>query len=335
MVGAQREATRPRLAGPDSAAARVRVAYLRVLPCVLLFAPLGSAWGQPGPAHKPAARDAHGAPAKAGHPVVLPAHRRGDTGKPADTTKLHDISKIEDATTGAVSEERKVVPIAPAPAAPAPAAPPEGPVVPAETPDTPTASPVSSEEKTAPTAEDTAAIAAKLAAAAAKLAATAARLAATAEKLAAAAQANAAKPGRPAPGESPTAAGPPRESTTPSESAAAREPTPPPKAEPVLPGKPEAVTLDEAVLDQIRLEIKSRLPYFQACADASRRRGSSEVRRVTATWTIAADGAIKEMKVDGVPDPLLATCITRMGSHAFTVQPGTELTIPAPILFVR
>jgi hypothetical protein len=158
-----------------------------------------------------------------------------------------------------------------------------------------------------------------------RLAATAAKLAAAAEKLAAAAvQANAARSNAK-----------PQATATASRQSPAPGAAPAPTAQPSLPVTPETVALDEAVLDQIRLEIKRRLPYFQACADAARRRGSAEVRRVAATWTIAADGAIKEMKVDGVPDPQLAACITRMGRQPFTVQPGTELTIPTPIVFVR
>jgi hypothetical protein len=344
------------------------VACLVILPCMLLFAPESQAWAQQGSAGKapadtpaaqppaggevpapmqkkparksgPDARQEHGPPPKAGQPVRLPAHREGDTGKPADTTKLHDVSRIEDASAGIVREEHRIVPIAPAPFAPAAAAtplsPPERQVVPVVEPAAPTDESVPAVENTVTSAEETAATAVKLATAAAKLAATAAKLAATAAKLAAAAQANAAKSGQRTPGSSPAAGTLPRVSTAPAVAPTAREPTPPAKPQPAVPEKPETVTLDEAVFDQIRGEIKRRLPYFQACADAARRRGSSDVRRVSATWTIAADGAIKEMKVDGVPDPQLATCITRMGSHPFAVQPGTELTIPTPIVFVR
>ncbi len=93
--------------------------------------------------------------------------------------------------------------------------------------------------------------------------------------------------------------------------------------------------LDADALDQIRLEIKARLPYFQACADAARRRGSPDVRRVQATWWVAADGVIKELKLEGVLDPMLAACITRMGSRPFEIKPGAELMVPTPIVFVR
>ena len=97
----------------------------------------------------------------------------------------------------------------------------------------------------------------------------------------------------------------------------------------------DATVLDPAVFDQIRAEIRSRLPYFQACAEAARRRGSPDVRRVQATWFIAADGTIKELKLEDLPDPRLVLCITRMGALPFPVAPGGELTIPTPIVFVR
>ena len=271
----------------------------------------------------------------------LPTYHQGDTGKVVDPSRPHGEAKIEEAPAGAVPEERMVVPIAPAPFAPAtlapaktPAAPPERQVVPVENPEAPMAAPLPPVQE--PTSgKQPSAAAAKLAATAAKLAATAAQLAEIATKLAAAAaQASAPQASRPAHGESPAAA------TAPTEGAPTAAPTalqhvPPPEPRPAGEANPATVTLDEAVFDQIRLEIKSRLPYFQACADAARRRGSAEVRRVQATWTIAADGAIKEMKVEGVPDAQLATCITRMGSRPFKVQPGTELTIPTPIVFVR
>jgi hypothetical protein len=237
--------------------------------------------------------------------VRLPAYRRGDTGKLVDTSRPHGDAKIEEAPAGVVPEERMVVPIPPAP------------------------EPLTSAAKPSATAAKLAATAAQLAATAAKLAATAAKLAATA------AQASATESSRTAHGESPVAGTAPTARTPPTAAPTAMEAAPLPETPPALAAKPETVMLDEAVFDQFRLEIKNRLPFFQACADASRRRGSSEVRRVQATWTIAADGTIKEMKVDDVPDAQLATCITRMGSHPFAVRPGTELTIPTPIVFVR
>jgi hypothetical protein len=308
----------------------------------------------PAPARRPPGRkavpDAQSArqhPRKTVPSVSLPARRRVDRGKGTETGALLGDAKIDKAQNRLVPEEHVIAPIVPAPFAPAPAAtplaPPERPVLPVGKPATPRAEPVlpventvTSAEQTATTAAETAATAEKLAAAAAKLAATAEKLAAIAEKLAvAAAQANAARSSRVARGERPAAALPPKASTAPTVAPAGREQASPPQTQPAVPEQPEPVVLDEAVFDKIRLEIKSRLPYFQACADAARRRGSAEVRRVTATWTIAADGAIKEMKIDGVPDPQLATCITRMGSHPFAVQPGAELIIPTPIVFVR
>ena len=89
------------------------------------------------------------------------------------------------------------------------------------------------------------------------------------------------------------------------------------------------------VLDLIRLEIKSRLFYFQSCAAAARHRAGPEIRRLQATWFINADGTIKELKIDGMADAELTTCLIRAGSRPFPVQPGVDLTIPTPIVFVR
>lgn len=116
---------------------------------------------------------------------------------------------------------------------------------------------------------------------------------------------------------------------------AAAAPDPPRKPSALAENRPESITLDIELFDRIRREIKGRLPYFQACADAARRRGSPDVRRVQATWCVAADGVIKELRLEGVRDQRLATCITRMGNRPFEVKPGVELTIPTPIVFVR
>jgi hypothetical protein len=99
--------------------------------------------------------------------------------------------------------------------------------------------------------------------------------------------------------------------------------------------RPAPVLSDNEVLDRIRWEIKQRLPYFQACAENARRRTGYEVRRLQATWAIANDGTVRELKVEGVADRQLATCITRVGSRPLTVEPGQALTIPTPIVFVR
>ena len=117
-------------------------------------------------------------------------------------------------------------------------------------------------------------------------------------------------------------------SSQPSQSAA----TPLPK--PTQPSKPEdQVALDP--LDQIRVEIRGRLPAFQACAEAARRRTGLEMRRLQATWFIAADGTIKELKIHDAPDAQLATCLVRAGSRPFSNPPGMDLAIPTPIVFVR
>jgi hypothetical protein len=102
-----------------------------------------------------------------------------------------------------------------------------------------------------------------------------------------------------------------------------------------VPPPEESGMLDGDALDRIRLEIKARLPYFQACADAARRRGSPDVRRLQAIWSVGADGAIKDLKLENVSDAQLTLCIVRMGSRPFTVRPGADLTIPTPIVFVR
>lgn len=89
------------------------------------------------------------------------------------------------------------------------------------------------------------------------------------------------------------------------------------------------------VLSLVRAEIKQRLPYFEGCARSARRRTGVEVRRLQATWSIAPDGVIKSMKVDGIDDPELGACIVRVGFRPFTVHPGVDLVIPTPIVFVR
>ena len=102
------------------------------------------------------------------------------------------------------------------------------------------------------------------------------------------------------------------------------------------PNKAEGqVVLDTTVLDRIRVEIKSRLSFFQACADAARRRSGLEIRRFQATWFITAGGTLKELRIEGVPDAQLAACLTRTGSRPFPIPPGMDLTIPTPIVFVR
>jgi hypothetical protein len=112
------------------------------------------------------------------------------------------------------------------------------------------------------------------------------------------------------------------------------------------PAKPEPASEEEQpstsedrpvpdTLDLIRAEIKSRLPYFQACADGARRRAGLEIHRLQATWFINADGTIKEFRLDEVPDAQLAACLNRAGRRPFPFPPGVDLTIPTPIVFVR
>jgi len=103
---------------------------------------------------------------------------------------------------------------------------------------------------------------------------------------------------------------------------------------------PPSRPIDEQIADMdplvlVRMEIKRRLPYFQGCAKAAQRRSGLEVRRLQATWTIAADGTIKDMKLDGIDDPKLIACILRAGARPFTVHPGLDLVVPTPIVFVR
>jgi len=133
----------------------------------------------------------------------------------------------------------------------------------------------------------------------------------------------------------------PAHATPSKEATAVRPPSPVPpaasdrRAPPVAEG-PDGGAADPEVdvLTLIRLEIKQRLPYFQSCARSARRRGGVDIRRVQATWSIAADGAIKKIELDGVDDPQLATCIVRAGSRRFAVAPGVDLVVPTPIVFV-
>jgi hypothetical protein len=98
---------------------------------------------------------------------------------------------------------------------------------------------------------------------------------------------------------------------------------------------PATSVLDDDVLARIRREIKQRLPYFQACANTARRRTGIDVRRFVATWDIASDGKVRSLRVDGIQDRALAACLMRVGSWPMGVQPGQDLRIPTPILFVR
>jgi hypothetical protein len=275
------------------------------------------------------------APAKAtAKPTDLarqPKRDRSDTGKTTKTRSAPSESGSKASKPDAIPGEDVMAPLAPpalAPAAfvpaaaPLPAAPPERPVAlpeslpqPKEEP-APAQPPAPEEQPGPPLA-----------------------------KSAAAAEAIDAPPERPSPVEASDSEAASQSATTPApleKPSAGAEGS---RVPPLLPASPapvpvpgddhEPIVLDVAVFDQIRLEIKSRLPYFQACADAARRRGAADVRRVQATWCIAADGVIKELRLEGALDAQFATCITRMGSRPFDAKPGAELVIPTPIVFVR
>ena len=92
---------------------------------------------------------------------------------------------------------------------------------------------------------------------------------------------------------------------------------------------------DAFSMDAVRTEIRSRLIFFKLCAVAARRRGVPDVRRLSVTWSIAPDGSIRAMKLEGVMDPEMATCLARVGTRRFPIAPGTELSVPVPIVFVR
>jgi hypothetical protein len=100
--------------------------------------------------------------------------------------------------------------------------------------------------------------------------------------------------------------------------------------------KPVAmVAPDDSTIAQIRLEIRRRVRLFQSCANAAKRRGVFEVRRLQATWSVAPDGNIKTMKIEGVTDRDFTVCLARAGNRPFPVKPGMEVTIPVPVVFVR
>jgi hypothetical protein len=99
--------------------------------------------------------------------------------------------------------------------------------------------------------------------------------------------------------------------------------------------KVDAPISDSRSLAEIRSEIKGRLPYVQACVEAGKRRGGASVRRLQVVWSIGADGSIRQFRLEGVLDPWLAGCIARTCRRPFAAKPGVELTVPAPILFLR
>ena len=290
---------------------------------------------------EPSAKEPAPSSRKSTDPVRLPGHTRDDTGRVADPRALHGDSKIEGANATEVAGERVVRPIPSAstqanrgdatepppfqyvpsgpagnPAPPsstiwqAPAMPWTGTFEPAPsaTPITPTridagtAPDLKGEPPAAPSAPDLDEKA-QLAAERSQVA-----LTATEPDMRATKRKDRANKSRSAKLE------------------LASEEAPPVKPEePVVPD----------MLDLIRAEIKGRLPYFQACADGSRRRAGLEIHRLQATWFINADGTIKEFRLDEVPDAQLAACLVRAGSRPFPIQPGMDLAIPTPIVFVR
>ncbi len=255
---------------------------------------------------KPAAKTPRSHVPRSSDWVRLPGHTRSDTGRIAEPSALHGDAQISAASATLPTDERAVLPIPAANALePPPLVDPTQPS-PFQDPQPPVERPVSQAPSDVPES----------------------------------APAAGAKPVQPAsapfPGMTPT--GPAEPPAGKSES---RTDTPHtgPLAGEIAESQPSQaegqVVLDETVLEQIRREIKSRLVYFQACADAARRRGGLELHRLQATWFIAANGAIKQLKIDGVPDTQLTTCLTRVGSRPFAMPPGMDLTIPTPIVFVR
>jgi hypothetical protein len=97
----------------------------------------------------------------------------------------------------------------------------------------------------------------------------------------------------------------------------------------------DTFSTDASWMDAIRMEIRSRLVFFKLCAVAARRRGVPDARRLSVTWSIAPDGRIRAMKLEGVMDREMTACLARVGGRRFPIAPGTELSVPVPIVFVR
>lgn len=310
----------------------------------------------PGRARAEPAKETAPSSRKRTEPVRLPGHTRGDTGRVADPRTLHGDSKIEGANATAPAGERVVRPISPASTQTRPGEATEPPpfhyvpVAPAARATLPASEvwlaptmPWTGTIETAPPATPTPIDAGT---------ATGAHAGSTAPPTATDRGARAVDAGPPAldaPQVSEKNTQPTAESPHPSP-----EPGEPTRrankrqdrANKARPAKPETASEDAPpdkseepkvpdVLDQIRMEIKARLPYFQACAEGARRRAGLEVRRLQATWFINADGTIKEFRLDEVPDAQLAACLVRAGSRPFPIQPGVDLTVPTPIVFVR
>jgi hypothetical protein len=93
--------------------------------------------------------------------------------------------------------------------------------------------------------------------------------------------------------------------------------------------------LDGVTVEQVRLEIRQRLSWFQSCSASARRRGGSEVRRLDVTWFVSPNGNIKSLRIEGASDQELIHCISRAGRRPLQHKPGLDLIIPACIVFAR
>jgi hypothetical protein len=301
---------------------------------------------------KSSAKEAPKHSGKTPEPVQLPGHTRDETGKVADPRALHGDSKIEDANATSPTGERVVRPIPPTqrPVRPDDATQPPPfqamPALPSMKPAAPsavwpapampgTAGITQPAPWTAPPAPS------RIEASVATDSGRPSGAFAAPENNPKAGNAEPTAPEKKDPAErSQTASAPAETSRRASKAKDRARKSQPAKSDPAA-EEPQPTTPEEprapkmTALDQIRLEIKSRLPYFQACGDAARRRAGLEIRRLQATWLINADGTIKELKIDGVPDAQLATCLTRAGSRPFSNPPGMDLTIPTPIVFAR
>ena len=271
---------------------------------------------------------------KAPESVRLPTHTRNDTGRVADPRALHGDSKIAAASATEPVDERVISPIHPA-----------GALQPAPFVDVtqpppfqdPGASPIEN-SPSQPTADSATTSPARAASGSAEPAESpspeppsSARLDRSPPTIAPQAPDETAASAK----DPKSSADKPPATSAPSPSAAAPRPATAPAAPAETSASEDSVTTETTVFDQIRLEIKGRLPLFQSCARAARRRGGLEIRRVQATWSVSADGTIRALKVEDVSDPQLAACLTRAGSRPFSTQPGMDLTIPTPIVFVR
>jgi len=294
---------------------------------------------RPGPAAKEPAAQVY----KVQDSVPLPEHTRRDTGRVAETRRLHGDSEIAAANATQPAHERAVSPVHPAtaleppPAADATQPPPfqdprdfseERPVLPpsAERPAPALAAPV--DAGPAPSADSAPPSAASSAIEPPQPIDRLPEEPATPDN---APQTRAVEPSGALDSSRPASA----PSASPAEIVTSGGTSEPRTGDPQTGTSEGQVTLDTTVLDRIRLEIKTRLFYFQACADAARRRGGLEIRRLQATWLVNADGSIKELKIDGVPDVQLAACLAHAGGRPFSIRPGTDLTIPTPIIFIR